>query len=295
MQSKRTQTVISAALQQIEASGVVNVRNQVTKLLLKHVPKLTFKESELSRELLSCPDFAAWKMKRGWKRLKLPGETLEQPPLPAAVKAPKASQVWDKKAGRYVERKAAAFGAGVRGGIEKMRERLAAKDKELFERLEKADPSFVPHCKVFGEVDGVMWITCSNVGCKLMCRSKVWNTKKSQSCPDRGAETLRQEARRRKRTETVAERDELIFERQRRLNPDFNPHVKASVECNGRWYYVCKNAGCAMRVTQKDWSRSRLLSCKGSAPVVAAAVGKKVDARGRKRATRRSGDPEAPT
>jgi len=177
LQSKRTQTVISAALQQIEASGVVNVRNQVTKLLLKHVPKLTFEESELSRELLPCPDFAAWKMKRGWKRLKLPWETLEQPPLPAAVKAPKVSQVWSKKEGRYVERKAAAFGAGVRGGIEKMRERLAAKDKELFERLKKADPSFVPHCKVFGEVDGVMWITCSNVGCKLKCRSKEVDTR----------------------------------------------------------------------------------------------------------------------
>ena len=229
--------------------------------------------------------------------MQLPWKTLEQPPLPAAANATKvkaASQVWNKKAGRYVERKAATFGAGVRGGIEKMRERLAAKDKELFERLKKADPSFVPHCKVFGEVDGVMWITCSNVGCKLKCRSKVWNTKKSQSCPDRGAETLRQEARRRKRTETVAERDELISELQRRLNPDFNPHVKASVECNGRWYYVCKNAGCAMRVTQKDWSRSRLLSCKGSAPVVAAPVKKKADTRGRKRATRRSGDPDVP-
>ena len=186
------------------------------------------------------------------------------------------------------------FGAGVRGGLEKMRERLAAKDAELFARLKQADPSFVPHCKVFEEVSGVMWLTCSNAGCKMKCRSNKWNKFKEQRCPDKGGVARQQEARTGKKTEAVAERDSRIFEQQKKLNPDFVPHVKASVECNGRWYYVCKNTGCNMRVSQSAWPRSRMLSCKGTAPVVAAPVEKKVDTRGRKRATRRSGDPDVP-
>ena len=204
--------------------------------------KLELEQSDLSRELLSCPVFAARKSKRGWKRLQLPWETVEQPPR-AAAPAPQAVPerlCWDRRQAAMAEVKAQTFGAGVRGGLDKMRERLAAKGEALFERLKKENPSFVPHCKVFEEVKGVMWITCSNAGCKLKCRSKKWNTKKTQSCPDKGAVALRQEARFRMRTEAVAERDSQIFEQQRKLNPGFIPYSRASVECHGRIYYVAR-------------------------------------------------------
>ena len=133
-----------------------------------------------------------------------------------------------------------------------------------------------------------------NVGCKLKCMSKRWTTKKAERCPAKGAVALRQEARFRQKGRGVDERDSKIFEQQRKLNPDFVPHARASVECNGRWYFVCKNTGCQMRVLQKSWGSNRMQSCKGTVPVVAEPTVKKVDPRGRKRATRRSGDPDVP-
>ena len=189
----------------------------------------------------------------------------------------------------------------MRGGMEKLRARLAVRDARLFESLKQKDPAFVPHAKLFSEVDGKGFITCANAGCKLRINSKRWLAKSSTCCPDLGFAANRVEGhkkttekRRVTMKEQVAARDLSIFAQQKRLNPSFVPHAKVHVECNDRLYYVCSNAGCKMRVAQSNWSTSRIQSCKGRASVAIAPVEMQVGIRERKRRSRRSGDPDVP-